>query len=557
MSFSIQDIIENVALRTRLLTGDEGRQRTLRWAHVCELADPTEWLGEGDLLMTTGIGIPRHAEEQRAYVTRLFEAKVTGLMIGENMQAPVDISGLSEQASLLGFPVLITHYSVPFSAVTKAILDARQLTEDQRRRAVVRLYESARIGLGHLGLNGLLQRLSADVAAELYLFNTRSLCPWQEGTVALPEQWRKALSVRARLTYDLTRCHDGEGEALVMALPALPECAILATGGQLLDYGILHHIASVLAIELERVQGEYERMLRLGSELVDDLLNVRLTERASVERLKQLGCPPNSAHLVLARLDQAIPNDWQLELSRQNIKLLARQAGEELVIIMENPVSYEPLQRVLGGCLGVSAVLGSGLRAPEALREARLALAHSTSVRKIVEYAYALDEAFWLPSDLEQANRMYRRVLGSLADYDAQNGGHLIHTLRVFLEGDVSRNPRNFRHPSWVGSTLVSPATFWRIELGHPSLDGHRSTMFNGSLTGPSFCGGYSIHKSSRFLKFQSVGSSGPVILSLQLVAARSMVCIGIGSLERSEKNTRTLGVSSDSIPGSTTTARR
>jgi hypothetical protein len=35
------------------------------------------------------------------------------------------------------------------------------------------------------------------------------------------------------------------------------------------------------------------------------------------------------------------------------------------------------------------------------------------------------------------------------------------------------------------------------------------------------------------------------------------MVCIGIGSLERSEKNTRTLGVSSDSIPGSTTTARR
>ncbi|MBN0037801.1 Y-family DNA polymerase [Pseudomonas aeruginosa] len=124
-------------------------------------------------------------------------------------------------------------------------------------------------------------------------------------------------------------------------------------------------------------------------------------------------------------------------------------------------------------------------------------------------------------------------------------------------QGDVSRNPRNFRHPSWVGSTLVSPATFWRIELGHPSLDGHRSTMFNGSLTGPSFCGGYSIHKSSRFLKFQSVGSSGPVILSLQLVAARSMVCIGIGSLERSEKNTRTLGVSSDSIPGSTTTARR
>lgn len=163
--------------------------------------------------------------------------------------------------------------------------------------------------------------------------------------------------------------------------------------------------------------------------------------------------------------------------------------------------------------------------------------------------------------ELEQIQARQRQKLEQLAatldgvvqilvqEPDDQEAGSLI--------GDVSRNPRNFRHPSWVGSTLVSPATFWRIELGHPSLDGHRSTMFNGSLTGPSFCGGYSIHKSSRFLKFQSVGSSGPVILSLQLVAARSMVCIGIGSLERSEKNTRTLGVSSDSIPGSTTTARR
>ncbi|MBX6689764.1 PucR family transcriptional regulator ligand-binding domain-containing protein [Pseudomonas sp. USTB-Z] len=438
MSFSIQDIIDNISLRTRLLTGIEGTQRTLRWAHVCELADPSEWLGEGDLLMTTGIGIPRDGEQQRAYVTRLSDAKVAGMMIGENMQAPEDISGLRDQASLLGFPVLITHYSVPFSAVTKAILDARQQTEDQRRRAVVRLYESARIGLRHLGLNGLLVRLSADVSAELYLFDTRSLCPWQEGLESLPARWREVLSSRARLTYDLTRCHDGGSEALVMALPALPECAILATGGQLLDYGILHHIASVLAIELERVQSEHERMLRLGSELVDDLLNVRLTERAAVERLEQMGCPPGSSYLVLARLDDAAPNNWQLELNRQNMKMVSRQAADEVVFLVADPSTCELLQAALGCCLGVSAVLGAGLRVPEALREARLALAHSTTTRKIVDYANALDEAFWLPSDLEQANRMYRRVIGSLADYDAQNGSQLIQTLRVFLEQNRS-----------------------------------------------------------------------------------------------------------------------
>lgn len=438
MSFSLQDIIDNVALRTRLLTGAEQVQTALRWAHVCELADPSEWLGEGDLLMTTGIGIPRGADEQRAYITRLSEAKVAGLMIGENMQAPDDISGLREQASLMGFPVLITDYAVPFSAVTKAILDARQHSEDQRRRAVVRLYESARIGLRHLGLNGLLQRLSGDVSAELYLFGTRSLNPWEDGLARLPERWRQVLSSRARLTYDLTRCHDGEREALVMALPALPECAILATGGQLLDYGILHHIASVLAIELERVQSEHERMLRLGSELLDDLLNLRLTDRAALERLEQLQCPPAQAYLALARLDDATPENWQLELSRQNLMILARQAGRELVVLMADRAAVHPLQAVLGCSLGISAPLGSGVRVPEALREARLALAHSTSARRVVEYATALDESFWLPGDLQQAQRMFRQVIGSLADYDAQSGSQLIHTLRVFLEQNRS-----------------------------------------------------------------------------------------------------------------------
>lgn len=438
MSYSIQDIIDNASLRTRFLTGTEGAQTTLRWAHVCELSDPGEWLGEGDLLMTTGIGIPRDAGQQRAYITRLSEAKVAGLMIGENMQAPEDITELCDQASILGFPVLTTHYSVPFSAVTKAILDARQQTEDQRRRAVVRLYESARVGLRHLGLDGLLSRLAADVTAKLYLFDTRSLRPWQEGLEALPEQWRKVLSTRTRLTYDLTRFHDDKCEALVMALPALPDCAILATGGLLLDYGILHHIASVLAIELERVQSEHERTLRLGSELVDDLLNMRLTERAALERLTQLECPPAGACVALARLGESAPENWQSELSRQSLKMIARQVGDELVILLADQAASKPLQAVLGCGLGVSAPLGTGLRVTEALREARLALAHSTATRQIVDYANALDEAFWLPADLTQASRMFRRVIGSLADYDLQSGSQLIHTLRVFLEQNRS-----------------------------------------------------------------------------------------------------------------------
>ena len=74
----------------------------------------------------------------------------------------------------------------------------------------------------------------------------------------------------------------------------------------------------------------------------------------------------------------------------------------------------------------------------EALREARLALAHGTEQRPLVMYNNAQDEQSWLPTNLEEARRIHRRVLGTLTDYDAQQGGQLQHTLLVFLQQNRS-----------------------------------------------------------------------------------------------------------------------
>ncbi|MHA5575992.1 PucR family transcriptional regulator ligand-binding domain-containing protein, partial [Pseudomonas aeruginosa] len=152
MPQSIRHLIALPELRSRLLSGAGGLDRPVRWAHVCELDDPTEWLGEGDLLMTTGLGIPSEAERQRRYVRRLAEAGLAGMMIGENMEAPSDLDALRETAEALGFPLILTHYGVPFAAVTRAIVDAGQKDEYERRNALARIYESARLSMQGLGL---------------------------------------------------------------------------------------------------------------------------------------------------------------------------------------------------------------------------------------------------------------------------------------------------------------------------------------------------------------------------------------------------------------------
>ncbi|MCP8466637.1 PucR family transcriptional regulator ligand-binding domain-containing protein [Pseudomonas sp. ZM23] len=437
MPLCIQDIIDSEPLRTRLLCGAEGTRRRLRWAHVCELSDPTEWLGEGDLLMTTGIGIPADPQAQRSYLERLARAKVAGLMIGENMQAPADLEALRDTAEQLGFAVLMTHYSVPFSAVTRSILDAGRQEEFERRTAISRIYESARMGLRGLGLADLVERLGRDVQARLFLFDPLSLEPWQAELQALPETWREVLLARRQELKGgspaVLRCAGAQGEALVMALPSQVDCAILACGGELLDYGLLHHLVAVLGIELERLQVERERCLRLGSELLDDLLQQRLSERAAAERLAQLLGPAECAVLAVARADAAVPAEWQRRLRRQNVQFLVRNQGEELVMLLAERSSAPEVQAGLEGMLGVSAPLGHAGRMVEALREARLALAHACAARPLMDYAEARTEQPWLPGSLDEAVRVHRNVLGLLADYDQQQGAQLQRTLRVFL----------------------------------------------------------------------------------------------------------------------------
>ncbi|NER61482.1 hypothetical protein G3435_18990 [Pseudomonas sp. MAFF212428] len=196
MALAVSDILALPELRTRLVSGAQGQKRLVRWAHVCELADPTEWLGDGDLLMTTGMGIPPAPQDQRAYVQRLANAGLAGLMIGEHMQAPPDLDALLQHAQALGFAVMLTHYGVPFAAVTRAIVDAGQQEEQARRNAITRVYESARMSIQGLGLATLLKRLKQDVQAQLTLLDAHTLTPWRAELSGLAPQQREVLASR-------------------------------------------------------------------------------------------------------------------------------------------------------------------------------------------------------------------------------------------------------------------------------------------------------------------------------------------------------------------------
>ena len=117
--------------------------------------------------------------------------------------------------------------------------------------------------------------------------------------------------------------------------------------------------------------------------------------------------------------------------------MLIRVQGDDL-IVLGAAECIPQLQAQLQAPLGVSNPLGHAGRSVEALREARLALAHTSAAQPLVTYAQAGASVPWLAQSLDEAERTFRNVLGPLADYDSQQNTQLLHTLQVFLQHNRS-----------------------------------------------------------------------------------------------------------------------
>ena len=132
MTFTVKSLIELPIARTTSLTPGVGEDRPITWAHVCELAEPGQWLGAGTLVMTTGIGVPSTTDEQCAYLDGMVAAGITAVTVDpELIEVPFTAAAL-EHAVHIGFPVLQTAHEVPFAVVGKAVAESVQQSRSAR-----------------------------------------------------------------------------------------------------------------------------------------------------------------------------------------------------------------------------------------------------------------------------------------------------------------------------------------------------------------------------------------------------------------------------------------
>jgi PucR family transcriptional regulator, purine catabolism regulatory protein len=105
----------------QVLAGEKQLHRMVRWVHVLELQDVAGLLQGGELVLTTGVGLPHASEELRHYVAALHDSGVCGLVLELGSAwhtAPASLVRAAERHEL---PLVVLHTPVQFVTITEAV----------------------------------------------------------------------------------------------------------------------------------------------------------------------------------------------------------------------------------------------------------------------------------------------------------------------------------------------------------------------------------------------------------------------------------------------------
>jgi purine catabolism regulator len=442
VSLTIRALTEIPYLRTRVQAGAAGGDRVIAWAHSIELPRPWEWLEPGDLLMTVGLGVPADPAEQVAYVESLAAVGVSGVAIGEDMHAPPLSPAMAAAADAHALPLLITAYEVPFVQISRAVAAVRSGPEPMRSVRAMRVYDEARAALAdQRGPEALVEALGEQLGCRLVVCDPAGRALFGDRAIAeaLVPAYLDALAHRAGPPPALVRLPAGDATAVAVPVPARRPGVLIALpqAGEAPSFALMQHVATVVALEAERLAASREQLRRVGSETFVQLLGGRLSPASAAAALAVhgLGDRPLVALAIAGPEGLEDRGDLHHLLAEQRIPNLLLRRTDVLLALVE--AGEEPLARVAGLLdddltVGVSEPFSEAEQLPEAVREARWALAAAgDGADRVARYG----EASWLfgPRSIAEARAVVDRVLGPVLEYDRGHDTKLVPSLVAFL----------------------------------------------------------------------------------------------------------------------------
>ncbi|MDR7277914.1 PucR family transcriptional regulator [Catenuloplanes atrovinosus] len=487
----------------RVLAGASALDQPVRWVHVAEVPDIATLLRGGELVLSTGIGLPPSDDALRAFVDALAEVGAAGLVIelGRGRFASSLPRAMVAAASRHGLPLIELRRTVRFVRITEAvhalIVDA-QLTE-------LRATEEIHQRFTELSVEG------AEPSEVVHQAALLSGCP-----VVLENLSRQVLAYdtagdRPELLLDDWEQHSRRLQP-ASRTAYLSGWLVTTVGARGQDWGRLllrwpgpAAPPSRLAILLERAASTLAlgRLIRRDAEGLErqihrTLLTALLDHARPVDevalRARALGVPLERRHLVGVVIRFRDPRPDLADSGQARLRDLAEAVGTALsetaipgltsaiddttvgALLALRAASAE--ERALSdvaaalhrarGADAPAVIVAAGTGAPT-LREARRSLAEARQVADAARHDRRDVPVFRLPDvglagllhllrDEPRLQTFVERELGALLAHDAGNPrDQLLDTLRAYLD-----NGRN-KSAAASAAHLSRPAFYERL----------------------------------------------------------------------------------------------
>ncbi|WP_285772835.1 PucR family transcriptional regulator [Microtetraspora sp. NBRC 13810] len=455
---TVAELISFPALQLRVLAGEAGLSRSVSWAHVSELGDPTPWLLGAEVIMTAGLAVPRTAAQQRAYIERLDDAGVAALAVSADLHCPPLHKAFFRAAEERGLPVLEVPLTVPFIAISQEVAASLQQDARQRLGAQLQVFGALRwLTSEDLDVATLFHRLERLSGYQVFLC-TPSGGPLLPG-VPVPDP------AVVPTSFEIPPSIPG-GFALPVPAPGGSAGFLVAferEGAQPAGLAVVQHIATVAALQVAMLRHEREALRREGAETLAEMLQDMLDQAIARRRLHRLGLPLERDLLLL--VVRRAGDDAVLRALGDHPHLMLRRREDLYVLAPDLAEVRSALAAIPGVVAGASRPLvpGGPLKVPQ--REAVWAANEAAeSGEPLVLYGEDTADR-WLPEDPAVLAGLVDHVLGDVVRYDADHETRLVASVRAWMEHD--------RHLENAARTLHV----------HPNTLAYRLRRF-GALTG-------------------------------------------------------------------------
>jgi purine catabolism regulator len=479
---TVADLLAIGDLRLKLVAGEAGVRRPIRWAHVSELRDPTRFLRGGEVLLTTGLGLRGGARGQARFIRQLAEAKLAALGLGLGFGFDATPPAMVEAADAEGFPLFEVPYEVPFIAITEALFS--RLVNEQYvmlQRAGTVQQTLSRLLLEGAGLDALLGAYARMTGTQALLFDLHgevvAAAPGATRAIDPRAAWGEVQRLRPEHSEFSLTLSDPEGQRFLLPILVGGSPAgflVVAKGDRSEPFHqvVVHHLATAIALDLSKAQAVARTERKLVGDFLDALLEGELSGDETRRRLRVLGLGearslavlvgrptvPTRAHAPAAtdggaeeaaeHALEALRRQVEDRLSRRDTAYVCNLHDGVVVALFEAadlPEARAVAEEVAAGALARGVPGHFGLGAPEAdprvlrraYQEARFALTAGVGAgaKRVASVDDLGSHKLLLALQEDAALEAFSRgLLGPLHAYDRRQHGALVTSLRTFLE---------------------------------------------------------------------------------------------------------------------------